>query len=365
MEATVILLFVILSALAALFVLLLFKRRPEKSADEAAVLYADGLNLLLSGKKSEALKKLRVTVSRDSQNIDAYLKIGDILREQGKIERAINVHKYLTVRSGLTTKQQQDILRSLAEDYLASREYDKALHVISKALELDKRTPWAQEMRLKIYEAMEDWPRAFQAYKELKPKNGQLKKERLAGYKVQEGLKLLQEENEKEAQARFKEAIKISPESPPAYIHLADSYIKDDKKSEALKVLKEFVERVPSQSFLAFERLKELLYEGGVYGEMRNLYLEIIKSQPDNLMARLGLAENYEERGEIERAIETCQVILDKEPGNRDARKQLVRLYHKAGNNSEALQIALELIEDSTRPKERNKLDVAHSFSPE
>ncbi|MFQ5648873.1 MAG: tetratricopeptide repeat protein [bacterium] len=358
MEATVILLFIILSALAALIALLLFKKKPESPVDEAALDYAEGLNLLLCGKKDEALKKLRQTVAKDSQNIDAYLKIGDILRELGQVERAINVHKYLTVRSGLSLKQQQNILHSLAEDYRAAQQFDKALNVINKVLEQDRHVLWALEMKLALYEAKEDWPRAFQTYKDLRQKNGELKNDRLALYKVQEGLKLLKSQHEKEAQSRFKDAIKIAPNCPPGYIYLADSYIKEERKSDALSVLKQFVEKVPSQSFLAFERIKELLYEGGVYGEIENLYLDIIKTQPDNLMARLALAENYEKKGETDKAIATCLSVLEKEAENKTAKSHLVRLYHKSGDSTEALRIALELIDEASKHKEEHKFDI-------
>ncbi len=358
MEATVILLFVILSAVAALVVLLLFKKKPESSADQASVLYAEGLNFLLSGEKSLALEKLRQVVVHDSQNIDAYLKVGDILRELGQNQRAINVHKYLTVRAGLSLKQQRDILYSLALDYKAAGDYDKALNVVDRAIEQDRSVDWALDMKLSIYEALKDWPKAFQTYKDAKPKNGEFKRTRLARYKVQEGAQLLRDELGKDAQARFKEAIKIAPDFPHGYIFLADCYLKDDRKSEALKVLKEFVEKVPAQSFLAFDRIKQLLYDGGVYGQIKNLYLDIIKSQPDNLMARLALAENYEKKGELGSAIEMCQEVLDKEPGNKPARKHLVRLFHKSGDNDEALRFALELIDESFKAMEPSSYEL-------
>lgn len=364
MEATFILLFVILTVLVALGIMVLFRKKATPVTDQAASDYAEGLNLLLAGKKEDALKKFRETVTKDSRNIDAYLKIGDILRETGQVDRAINVHKYLTVRSGLSTKQQQEILQSLAKDYQAAEEFDKALAVLNRVLEENRNISWAQEMKLSLYEAKEDWRNAFQAYKELKQKNGKLENSRLALYKVREGIKLLESQQEKEAQSRFKDAIKISPESPPGYIYLADTYKKEERKSDALKVLKEFVEKVPSQSFLAFERIKELLYEGGVYGEIENLYLDVIESQPDNLMARLALAENYEKKGEIKKAIATCLEVLEKDSENKSAKKYLVRLYHKSGDNNEALRIALELIDESFKQKEESKFDLTE-FVPE
>ena len=151
---------------------------------------------------------------------------------------------------------------------------------------------------------------------------------------------------------RFREAIKIDPNCPPAYISLADAYRHEDRKEDALRTLKEFVERVPGDSYLAFEQIKDLLYEGGVYGEIENLYLEIIAKQPDSLQARLALAENYEKKGALDAAINSCLQVLEKDPQNTSAQKYLVQLYHRAGRDKDAVKMALDLIDASPDKKE-------------
>jgi lipopolysaccharide biosynthesis regulator YciM len=349
---TVILL-MLLSAAAALVGFAIFRKKPDDVVDEATADYTEGLNLMLAGKREIALKKFREAVTKDSRNVDAYLKIGDILRELGQIERAINVHRYLMVRSGLNPKQREEIFQSLAKDYQAGEEFDKALEVLDKVIEMNKSALWAQEMKLKLYEQKEEWDNAFETYRDLRKNQSESPNGRLALYKVQEGLQLIGKGKEREARSRFKDAIKIAPNSPPAYIYLADSYRREDRKSDALQVLKEFIEKVPSQSYLAFERVKQLLFEGGVFGEIENLYLELIEIQPNNLMARLALAEIYEKKGELKKAIRTCLDVLEKEPANELAKKHLVRLYHKAGDDQKSVRQALDLIDESLKHKEQ------------
>jgi len=353
MDFTVLLIFVILSAVAALVLIVLFRRKPFTKIEEASLDYTEGLNLLLLGKRESALRKFKDAVSRNSQLIDAYLKIGDILREMGEVQRAINVHKYLTVRIGLRPQQQLEILQSLAKDYQEANEFDQALQVVDKILEENKKNFWCHEFKVKLYEQKEEWDKAFLAFKELKKLKGELKNGRLALYKVQEGIQLIKKGQEKEARSRFKDAMKIEPNGPPAYIYLADSYIRENRNGDALDVLRRFVEKVPEQSYLAFERIKELLYESGVYGEIENLYLELIKSRPENLTVHLALSEIYEKKGELQKAIETCTEVLNKDPSNKSARQYLVKLYHKTGNDSEALKQALDLIQESMEKEEK------------
>ncbi len=360
MEMTAILIFVIVGALAALFSLLLFRKKGAPSADHAATCYAEGLNLLLAGEREQALEKLKLAVGVDSENVDAYVKIGDILRSLGDTRRAINVHKYLTVRKGLSLKQHSAILQSLACDYFEAEMYEQALKVLQKVLDVDRNALWAQRMRLKIYEATADWPKAFQAYKALKNQNGGISKRKLALFKVREGLRLsLEAGDEKDAQACFKEAIRIDPEGPAGYIAMADSYVGQKRKDDALRILRKFIERAPADSYLVFGRLKDLLYEGGVYGEIEHIYHEIKKSQPDNLTVRLALAENFEKKGELERAVNECLAVLEKDPENKHARTYLVKLHHKSGNNAAALEVALGLIDEFLLKTETRRFELS------
>lgn len=358
MEATIILLIIILSATAALVAMLAFRKKSEHPADISGNNYADGLNLLLAGDRSGALKKLKETVKYDSKNIDAYLKIGDIFREFGQVEKAINVHKYLTVRKNLSNKQHNLIMNSLALDYIAAKEYEKALQVIDKVLEIEKSVPWAHQMKLDIYESSQDWGKAFQTYKEMKRKDSSLKGAKLAYYRVQEALELLKKEKIKEAYTKFKEAIKIDSTYAPGYIYLADLYESEKNQSAAFETLREFIDKVPAQSHLAFGRLKDILYEGGVYGEIENLYKGIIDKQPDNFVAYLALAENYEKKGELSLAIEVCEQVLARDSDNKAAQKYLVRFYHEKGQDEEALKIAIELLEEPANPNHQNELDL-------
>ena len=226
MDFTVILIFVVLSAITALMMIFVFRKRSAAGLEDASSDYAEGLNLLLAGDTEKALKKFKEAVTKNSQNIDAYLKIGDILRESGQFDRAVNVHKYLTVRTTLTAKQKREIYQSLVMDYQAAQEYDKAFDVLGKIISEDKNNTWAHEMKLKLYEQKEEWEDAFQVYKSLK-------------------------------------------------------------------------------------------------------------------------------KGEIEKAVNLCSSILESDPSNKAAKKYLIRLYHHTGQKDEALNLAIELIEASSKHKEK------------
>ncbi|RMF63454.1 MAG: tetratricopeptide repeat protein, partial [Calditrichaeota bacterium] len=90
-----------------------------------------------------------------------------------------------------------------------------------------------------------------------------------------------------------------------------------------------------------------------------------IESQPDNLAARLALAENYEKKGDLQKAIRVCKDVLERDPGNKAAKKYLVRLYHVGGQDAEALDLALALIDESLQQKDNFRCKVCGHESDE
>src|SRR3972149_1093221 len=107
-----ILIFVLLLAVTTGLYALIDRFFEKKVKSESAV-YVEALLDLLDGREESAFSKLRQAVAEDSENLDAYLRLGQILREYGKPERALQVHKDLTLRGGLKSEQKASVLRQL------------------------------------------------------------------------------------------------------------------------------------------------------------------------------------------------------------------------------------------------------------
>ena len=73
------------------------RAKPRKNSDS---LYTDALNAIVRGDSDGAMRLLRDVVRQDTDHLDAYLQLGDILREEGNPQQAIKVHHSLTVRPG-------------------------------------------------------------------------------------------------------------------------------------------------------------------------------------------------------------------------------------------------------------------------
>jgi len=333
---------VIITVLVIIYFLL---RIPKKQKD-ATVEYTTALNYLIIGEKNKALEKLRESVRLDTDNIDAYIKIGDILREQGAGDRAIKVHRGLTVRRNLTSGQKADILKSLIKDYQAIDKYDRAILVCQKLLELIHNEVWGQEIMLKLYEESGDWDRAFDTRKKIQKTRGEKDGQLLALYKVESGLKRIEDGRERDGRIKFREAIKLDKKCPPAYLYLSDSYIRENRYRDALIELKKFVTLVPQLSYLVFTRIKDILFREGTFSEIESIFQSLHTEHPENESIRFSLADIYERKGQLERAIELCHEALERNPDSQQAKRYLAKFLARTGKNDEALQYALDLIEN-------------------
>jgi len=316
--------------------------RPKRKSREAGFAeYAEALNFVISGEKKLALEKLREAVQKNTNNIDAYIKIGDLLRELGMPEQAAKVHLDLTVRTNLTNAYRMAIWRSLVQDYYNAKDFDHALNACNRLLSLKRDDVWTIKTKTHILEDKGDWVSAFEVLK----KNDHIpkteKRDILSFYKVKEGCTLVNDGKEQEARVRFREAMKLNPTCAPAYLEISNSYLREERHSDALDILKKYVHNVPKSAYLAFDHLKQILFEIGHFNKIENIYNDLLKDDPDNLDARLALAAIFEKKGEYRQAVNLCRQVLEHDPDNLEAKIYSIRFHTNLGHE----ELALELVE--------------------
>lgn len=320
-------------------------KTPKKKKD-SSIEYTTALNYLIVGDNKQALEKFRDAVKLNTGNIDAYIKIGDILREEGDADRAIKIHRGLTFRRMLTTAQKIDIFKSLIKDYQACNKFDRAIQVCHRLFELTRNDLWTQEIMLQLYENAGDWDSAVDMLEKIQKTKGVRDKKLVALYKVQAGLKCIAEGKERDGRIKFREAIKLDKICPPAYLYLSDSYIRENRYEDALSELKKFIALAPHRSYLAFSRIKDILFYQGMFGEVEVIFKSLLQQNPEDESIHLSLVDICERKGELEKAINLCNQVLDRNPDSHHARRYLAQFLTRIGKREKALEHALQLIDD-------------------
>mgnify|MGYP006288632747 FL=1 len=350
MNSIYILYLAVFAILLIAIILLLFRRKPKRKQSIQAE-YISGLHALIDGNRETALERLRHVVRRDTDYLDAYILIGNIFREKALYESAIKVHRDLLVRPNLSPEQQITILRNLILDYKLNDQPKWALSTCDKILEVDKKNQWAKDSKLALYEDMGDWQGAYDILKKNNTLGKAEKSTRLAAYKVEQGLQLVELKQEHDARVRFREAMKQESIFFPAYEQLVHSYIRDNREKDALKELKKLIQNLPDYADIAIHEFEVLLYDMGEFDEIENFYKQILHANPNLTAAALALAEIYEKKGELIKASDYARKVLQHDPKNLKVILFLIHIENKLRRYESSAQLAAQIAETCSEKK--------------
>jgi len=328
--------------LAVLLIVQLVRRSRRRRTGRGRGSYVEALRHLVDGNEDLAYTRLVETVRVDTSNIDAYILLGDILRRRGNLERALKVHRDVTIRTDLSPSAHRMVLKSLAMDYMAARRLGAAERTLQELDRLARGDRWAELRLLEVYEAQQDWAAAFQLGRDLQD-DPSVDGQRLARYKVEQARGLLSRKEYHKARLLLKEALKFQGDCAEAYLMIGDSYYAEDRTEDAITWWEKLVDQVPERAGGVFKRLEDSLYELGDFGRMTRIYTRYLESNPENPDAILAMAELLERKGELREAIDLLQHKRSQVPDPVPLDHALVLLYHQAGQKEKALSLAVKL----------------------
>ncbi len=314
-----------------------WQSRRKKGSDS----FIKGLLAIVENDSESAIKYLKNTAIQDTQNIEAFVILGDILRQRGDVSKAKQIHTSLLARTFIKPQKKSRVYKSLALDSAKENKFEKALEYIEQALSLHSDR-WSQEFMLDVLEHLGRWNDAFQLLAKL---DGD--REILALYKVEYGKSVMDEDPHK-ARVIFKEALKYDKNCTPAMLLIGDAYSTEGKMKDAIEWWTKVLERNPDNSFIVIDRLESAYYEMGEFDAARALYGRILKEHPEADIIRLEIAQIFEKMGEIERASK----LLEQSPkSSKTIELARARLNCIKGDAGAARNIIENLIVEFEKPK--------------
>lgn len=308
---------------AALYPVVRDVLRRRRSADPE---YIQGLQALLDGNRTEAEARLREAVSQDTTNIDAYIRLGEILIEKGDIERGLRLHENLALRRNLKPAEEKKVYRTLARDYLRTGRNVKAISVLEELLRNDPADLESASALLGLYLDTGSWDKADALLKTVSRGRRQLPA--FATLYAEYG-RARAASNPKAALVALNEALKLDPSNLAAQVYLGDVQLSTGDVQGAVKTWTELVERRPERNALVRQRLERAFYELGRYEESTALYERLLRRVPDDAGLVAALAAIYLK---MERSKDALRLL-----------RQVVR----SGKASVAVKAVLALLESS------------------
>ena len=306
--------------------------------------YAEGLRAMLDGDSPRAIQKLRETVTADTNNIDAYLRLGTLYAENGDMARATKIHRALTLRGDLVDRQKLDIYRALTEDYLKAGDTARSLEAVNQMLGIAKKDPWALQHRSDLLAMQGQWQAAYESAEKLNGHSTTSTSRRLAVLKTLEGSRICQTGKERDGRIQFRQAIKHDATLVAPYLFWGDSYVREDRIEDAVKIWRRLIDVNPAQSYVAFERLESHLFDLGRFSEIEQIYRGVISSYPQNVHAYAALSRFLRKKGDAGGAITTLRDGLEHNQESLWLRRRLIRLYHDVHDVDGVLNMSRDVL---------------------
>ena len=335
-------------------------RRKSKVKD----IYAEGLDLMITGRRKSAYKNFKDIIQKDSDNIKAYLRLGQVLRESGNPVQALKIHKGLLHRRNLTFYEKVELHKNLAMDFYKCGNVDAAIKELHELLKLEKNSEWAVSQLTTFYREKHEWDKAGEYLEKYQKQTNKEDKNKLALYKIQEGRILIKNKKFKEARQTFESALNISSDLAVTYYFIGNSYSSESEEeyqksletdvvsqavtqenSDYMERAKEllgkaipmwirYAELKPEQAWMVIHLLKDGLFALDRYSEFEEILKRILKSDSDNIEVIASLSEIYSHRGENTEAIELIDSAIEQDSSSLIVKLIKLKLQAKKENSN-------------------------------
>lgn len=339
---TIIFILLVIAAAAGI----IFVTMKPKKKHRTSTLYTDALNAMVRNDKRTAVSLLKEVVRNDSDHIDAYMQLGNILRDTHP-EQALKIHQSLTVRPNLSKSRKVDIHMALAEDYQKLEKLPQSRREAEIILTFERRNLAATEFLLSIAVKERNWPLAAKYAKLVQRINNTQDKAQIAQFQMYEGLDSLDQGDRQSALSSFKKAIKLSPDFGESNLHIGNVYEEERNLIKAIEYWEKYAILVPSGAKKVFHKIESALFDLGRFSEVENFYNRVLEQDPANLDALAKLANVLEEKGDRETALSLVDTALTRNPASLQIRLMKLKLSlslkppHELANQVDELRTLL------------------------
>jgi lipopolysaccharide biosynthesis regulator YciM len=285
--------------------------------------YLLGLNYLISNQPELALVELTKAVRGETDAVEAYLALGNLFREKGQVERAIDIHKSLLHRPGLSELGRTQALFSLALDFKSAGLIDRSERTLQEVVERDPDNLSGWLCLRRVYEEMGRWEMAAETQQRIDKLAGSRDDLLLASLWAQQGREALQEGDVEAAIGFYEKSLQLDPAYAPAVLGAGDCLVEQGERAQALAHWEEALSAGPAWSIEALEKISALATESEDWERIENACARVLERQPHSWRTQLVLARLHRRRGDLDAAREALTLALTEKPGSITVQREL------------------------------------------
>ncbi len=280
----------------------------------SSIHYILGLDLLASRQIDGAVLELTKAARENTEATEIYLILGNLLREKGQLERAIQIHQSVLHRPGLPANERAHALLCLGMDFKKAGFRYRAMDTFREVVALDPKNAYALRNLVKIHEEEQEWEKALSRQEELSRATGIEDSTLRAFLYDQIGQAAAASGDEPKAVRAFEESMRAGPRVPAAYLHYGDLLEAGGRLEEAEGQWSRLARESPPSAHLAFDRLRRVRAKIGRSERMERLYEDVIREDELDWRARLELARLRRSQGRGEEAFVLLMEAVRRNP---------------------------------------------------
>ena len=308
--------------------------------------YILGLELLGSRQIDRAISELSRAARSDTEAIEIYLILGNLFREKGQVERAIQIHQSILHRPGLLPRGKAHALLCLGVDFKRGGFRDRAVDTLEEVLAIEPTNSYALLHLLRIYEEEHDWEKALSMLQKLDAASEEPNPTLAAFLHDQIGQAALNTD-EKQAVRSFETAIGYDRTLPPPYLHLGDLLERQGSLSAAVEQWEMLARESPEHAYLTFERLARAYPQIGQEVKLGRLFHDAMASDSRDWRAHLALARRKARGGDTDEALQLLATAAAHNPHTIEVHLDYWDLLLAHGASKERIQSYLENVRGS------------------
>jgi len=229
------------------------QRKASRKSEEIEEEYSRGLVAVLERREEEALVHFRAVLERDSRHFYTLIKLGEVLRSQGRYSDAIEYHR----KAHHLKEDDTRPLYALVEDYEAQGDMERARSVVGRILAINKSSVAAWRKLRALHVKEDDWDKALEAHQRVAKLSEPTGARKAAvrrfglGIRYQIAAAQLEAGHPKEAAAGLRRVLKDDDSFIAAHVKLGGALSQSGQDHEAVKVWHDGFEVTGSPIFLS------------------------------------------------------------------------------------------------------------------
>lgn len=333
--------FLPLILIVVILIIFLVNNRKSKQSTDVEV-YNKALKAIIDNKHERAFQILKDLIQKDSNNTEAYLLLGNLLRDRN-INKAIRIHQSIIVRPGLSKQMKIQIHQALGLDYLEVGNMIRAEDEFKNIIDLDSKNIWALTMLKNICIDNQSWDKALDLEKKLIKHQSKSKNEAsMLNYFIAMDYK--EKDNQKKYINFLEKSVLSEHVYHESYLELAKVYQKEGDIDLAIKNLIAFAEKEPKASIETFKDIENMLFEENRFNEMEALYQ--------------GILSNMFHKYVFNRLID-----IHLEKNDKDAAEELIEKFAKQHEGSYIIQLNRIKLNTDDIELRKSLSEVCHSVT--